>query len=228
MGFTLEEIVPWGRSYAEYVDMFALAPADLAKTLLGCGDGPAAFNATLSQAGDHIISVDPLYEFNAAAIAKRIDETFPIVLEQVRLNQHEFVWHTISSVDALSEIRRNAMDAFLADYPQGLANGRYRCESLPTLNFKEHTFELALCSHLLFLYSEQLSLDFHVAAIAELCRVAIEVRIFPLLELGAKPSRHLAAILTHLANVGYQAEIVTVAYQFQQGGNQMLVIKPII
>lgn len=228
MGFTLAEIVPWGRSYAEYVDMFALTPSDLAKTLLGCGDGPAAFNAVLSQAGGHIISVDPLYELNAAAIAKRIDETFPIVSEQVRLNQHEFVWCTIASVDELRETRRNAMEAFLADYPQGLADGRYRCESLPALNFKEHIFELALCSHLLFLYSEQLSLDFHLAAIAELCRVAIEVRIFPLLELGAKPSRHLSAILTYLANAGYQAEMVRVAYEFQQGGNQMLVIKSII
>lgn len=227
MAFTLEEIVPWGRSYTEYVDMFALSSSDLTKTLLGCGDGPAAFNAVLSQSGGNIISVDPLYEFDATAIAERIDETFPVVLEQVRLNQHEFVWHTLSSVDELGKIRRNAMDMFLTDYPQGLADGRYRCESLPTLDFKNQTFELALCSHLLFLYSEQLSLDFHLAAIHELCRVATEVRIFPLLELGTKPSRHLPEVLSYLAKAGYQTECVTVAYEFQQSGNQMLVIKPV-
>lgn len=46
------------------------------------------------------------------------------------------------------------------------------------------SFDLAVCSHLLFLYSEHLSEDFHVESIKELCRVAGEARIFPLLELG--------------------------------------------
>ena len=45
--------------------------------------------------------------------------------------------------------------------------------------FADREFDLALCSHLLFLYSEQLTADFHLASIRELCRVAGEVRVFP-------------------------------------------------
>ena len=35
MGFRLEEVVPWGRSHAEYRDMFALTRTDLEKDILG-------------------------------------------------------------------------------------------------------------------------------------------------------------------------------------------------
>lgn len=45
MGLTLNEIVPWGRSYDEYVAMFGLTESDRQSRILGCGDGPAAFNA---------------------------------------------------------------------------------------------------------------------------------------------------------------------------------------
>ncbi len=225
MGFTLKEVVPWGRSYAEYVQMFALTQADLAQTILGCGDGPAAFNTVLTQTGGEVVSIDPLYGFSQAEIAERIQEVFTVVLAQTRLNQQEFVWDTIKSVEALGEIRCQAMDTFLADYPDGLAQERYLCESLPNLSFQDRRFGLALCSHLLFLYSEQLSADFHLAAIKELCRVASEVRIFPLLELGAKPSRHLPLVLEHLTMAGYETRLVTVAYEFQKGGNQMLMVK---
>jgi len=40
MGFTLAKVVPWGRSYDEYIRMFSLTEADLGLRILGCGDGP--------------------------------------------------------------------------------------------------------------------------------------------------------------------------------------------
>jgi hypothetical protein len=43
----LSEIVPWGRSLAEYQLMFALAEIDLPQKILGCGDGPVSFNFEL-------------------------------------------------------------------------------------------------------------------------------------------------------------------------------------
>jgi hypothetical protein len=42
--FTLDRIVPWGRSFDEYQHMFALSDVDLRSRILGCADGPAAFN----------------------------------------------------------------------------------------------------------------------------------------------------------------------------------------
>jgi len=39
MGFTLEKVVSWGRSYDEYVAMFDLTEADLEHRILGCVRG---------------------------------------------------------------------------------------------------------------------------------------------------------------------------------------------
>ena len=194
MAFRLEEVVPWGRSFEEYQAMFALSDKDLSGRILGCADGPASFNAGLTKRGGKIVSVDPLYRFSKKEIRSRIDQVFETVLDETRRNAHEFVWGTIPSVEALGQTRRKAMDDFLDDYPEGLAEERYIVVSLPKLPFDDQEFGVVLCSHYLFLYSSHLSLDFHLRSIRELCRVAREVRIFPLLELGAVPSRHLDEI----------------------------------
>ena len=105
MGFTLENIVPWGRSYAEYVAMFALSGDDLRRCILGCGDGPAAFNAQLTGQGGRIVSVDPLYAFDAEQIRDRIVATCETVLDQARQNRDDYVWDVIPSVEALGRMR---------------------------------------------------------------------------------------------------------------------------
>ncbi len=51
----LTSVVPWGRSFSEYQAMFSLNESDLTKTILGCGDGPASFNAELTKAGGNVI-----------------------------------------------------------------------------------------------------------------------------------------------------------------------------
>lgn len=222
MAFRLEDIVPWGRSFDEYAAMFALGPGDLAKRILGCGDGPAAFNATLTGRGGSVVSADPVYGFPAADIAKRLDDVFDVVLEQTRQNREEFVWTHIRSVEELGRIRMQAMRCFLEDFEGGKREGRYLPAELPVLPFDDARFDLALVSHLLFLYSAHLDLDFHVNSLRELCRVSSEVRVFPLLELGAVRSRHLEEVVTRLASEGYTVEIERVGYEFQRGGDEML------
>ncbi len=204
--------------------MFALSDTDLQRRILGCGDGPASFNALLTKQGGQVRSVDPLYRFPAEDLRRRIDETYPEVMEQTRKNKHEFTWSCIRSVDELGRRRMAAMEEFLSDYPQGVKQGRYVNAELPHLPFVDGTFELALCSHLLFLYSEQLSEDFHVVSIRELCRVAAEVRVFPVLELGARTSRHLGTVTAALTALGYAPALVPVPYEFQRGGNRMMKI----
>lgn len=73
-------------------------------------------------------------------------------------NQKEFVWESITSVDELGQVRMAAMNAFLADYPAGLMDGRYVNGALASLASPGGDFGLALCSHLLFLYSQQLGI----------------------------------------------------------------------
>lgn len=222
MAFTLEEVVPWGRSFDEYVAMFALSKSDVQKRILGCSDGPASFNAVLTKQGGHVISADPLYAFGREEIAKRIDETFEVVLEQTRANYDEFIWNHFSSLEQLAKTRRETMNAFLDDYEQGREAGRYVEASLPRLPFADKTFDLALCSHFLFLYSELFSEDFHLQSIKELARVAREVRIFPLLELGSRKSRHFDSICETLQKEGLDFSLDKVGYEFQKGGHQMM------
>ncbi len=225
MSFTLSQVVPWGRSFDEYVAMFALKDADLESRILGCGDGPASFNTVLTKRGGRIVSVDPLYRFSQEDIRERIGRTYTEVLQQTRANAHEFVWTSIRSVEELGCLRMAAMEDFLSHYPQGAAEKRYLDGELPRLPFPDRSFDLVLCSHLLFLYSEHLSEDFHVESIQELCRVAGEARIFPLLELGSRKSRHVPAVTARLTVAGYAVSIETVPYEFQRGGNQMMRVK---
>lgn len=222
MAFELEDVVPWGRSFDEYVAMFALTDEDLGKGILGCGDGPASFNARATKRGLRVTSVDPIYAFSAEQIRLRIEETAFSVAEQTRRNAGEFVWTRFRSVDALVDARMAAMNEFLADYPAGRAEGRYVPASLPILPFPDARFDIALCSHFLFLYGAHLDAAFHVQAILELSRASAEVRIFPLLELGAVPSRHLGEVTRALRERGLTVERLRVPYEFQRNGNEML------
>jgi hypothetical protein len=60
----LSEVIPWGRSFDEYRLMFGLSERDLAGRILGCGDGPACFNAEATDKGYTVISCDPIYAFS--------------------------------------------------------------------------------------------------------------------------------------------------------------------
>jgi len=224
--FTLSSVVPWGRSYGEYLRMFALTDADLGGRILGCGDGPASFNAEATRRGARVVSSDPLYQFDAAQIRQRIDETSTEVLEQARRNADEFVWNEmIPNIEALKRVRMSAMETFLGDYAQGLGEGRYVNAGLPSFPFADGAFDLALCSHFLFLYSAQHDAAFHLQSLRELGRVAREVRVFPLLALGGQPSPHLGAARDALAADGWHVSIERVPYEFQRGGNEMLCVR---
>jgi len=221
--FSLDQVVPWGRSFVEYQQLFALTPADLERRILGCGDGPAAFNAEATHRGSRVVSCDPLYAFSRTEIETRISATCDTVLEQTRRHADQFVWgHGIASIDELGEVRMRAMRIFLADYDAGKEAGRYIDASLPSLPFPDGAFDLALCSHLLFLYSKQFDEVFHRASIRELSRVAAEVRIFPLLTLDGSRSPFVDACLADARASGLEAVIERVEYEFQRGGNEML------
>jgi hypothetical protein len=223
--FTLEQVVPWGRSFDEYCRMFALSDDDLARRILGCGDGPASFNAHATRRGAAVISCDPIYQWDATQIRERIAVTYDQILDQTSQNADEFVWDSIRSVDELGTVRMAAMEDFLADFERGKADGRYVTAGLPALPLADESFDLALCSHLLFLYSRQLDEDFHQRSVRELLRVAREVRIFPLLALGGERSPFVAGITAATRTAGCQVTIERVPYEFQRGGNEMIRIR---
>ncbi|WP_111495550.1 class I SAM-dependent methyltransferase [Marinobacter bohaiensis] len=221
----LSQIVPWGRSLSEYRAMFGLTETDLDADILGCGDGPASFNAEVSQRGGRVVSVDPVYRFSADDIRSRIDEVYPHIMQQMRENQASYLWEDMGDVERLGEVRMRSMASFLDDYPQGRPDGRYVEAALPHLPFGDSAFDLALCSHFLFLYSEHVDLDAHLAGIRELGRVAREVRVYPLLGLDGRLSPHLEPVMQALTEEGWQVSRQPVAYQFQRGATEMLVAR---
>jgi hypothetical protein len=225
MPITLDKIVPWGRSFKEYVRMFALTDADLDKRILGCGDGPASFNVEMRTQGKSVVSVDPLYQFSKEEIAKRVQEAYRTILDQLVADQSSFVWTMITSPSHLGRIRMAAMRGFLRDFERGKAEDRYLSYELPSLPFADGAFDLALCSHLLFTYSEHLSASFHAEAVLEMCRVASEVRIFPIVEINGQPSRHIPDLCGVLSRLDLQWSVQQVEYRFQRGANEMLTIR---
>lgn len=222
---TLDKVVPFGRSFDEYRRMFSLSEEDLDASILGVGDGPASFNAELTAKGGRVLSVDPVYAFDGASIQAQFYAVVDNIIDQVRATPDDWVWTYHVTPETLLRHRVTVLEDFIADYETGKSAGRYCIGELPGLAYGDQAFDLALCSHFLFLYSEHLAYDFHLAAIREMMRVAREVRIFPVLDLMRRPSPYLEPLQAELAEEGMSASLVGVDYEFQKGGNRMLVIR---
>jgi hypothetical protein len=225
MGIELKQVIPWGRSFDEYRRMFDLSSADLSGRILGCADGPASFNWEATLQKIRVVSCDPIYAFDAQAIEQRVVECHDDLVAQVRQQQDGFVWGEFRDPDEMGRRRLEVMRRFLADFGAGKAQDRYITASLPTLPFGIGSFDLALVSHFLLLYSAHFDLDFHWESIIELLRVAKEVRIFPLLTLARRRSPYVEPLIDRLISVGWSAEIRKAPYEFQRGGNEMLVVR---
>ena len=222
MAMQLKKVVPWGRSREEYFAMFNLDKESHRIRILACGDGPASFNAEMTEAGGSVVSFDPIYVFSAEQIQRRFEASVEEVMGQVTATPDKWVWKFHKNPEQLKRNRLKALTRFLADYETGRRERRYVPAEFPNLPFDNDTFDLSLCSHFLFLYSEHFSEVFHIRSVLEMCRVASEVRIFPLLTLAQDPSPHLKAVRREVASKGYQSEIRSVEYELQPGGNKML------
>jgi len=222
MAFTLDNVVPWGRNLDEYSRMFALSKSDMSVKILDCAGGPSSFNRELTEKGGTVMSCDPLYGFSRDEIEGRIGETYGQVMSQLERNRGDYVWREFDSPEALGDARMAAMRLFLEDLDNGKKEGRYLPHALPRLPFESGSFGLALCSHFLFTYSGHLDLQFHRDSISEMCRVAGEARVFPVLDIGGGVSEHLEPLLETLEKGGLIARLVDVNYEFQKGARRML------
>lgn len=218
----IAKVVPWGRTSEEYRRMFVLGGEDLGRRLLGVGDGPASFNAEWSAAGGDVVSVDPVYVHPGPAIASRFDDAASVVHAMVAREHHRFLWNDIASPDEMVARRRRALDGFLAHYRHPESAGRYVAGSVPILPFRADSFDLVLCSHLLFLYSHVLDAAMHEAALRDMLRVAPELRVFPLLDMDGMRSAHLGPVTCALEASGHRVAIERVPYEFQRGACEML------
>ena len=222
MSLKLKNVVPLGRSFDEYRLMFNLSKQDLGKRIIGVGDGPASFNAEMQEMGKSVISVDPLYMFTAKDIKRKFDKVIDNIIDQVRNTPGDWTWTYHMSPDDLKEHRTQSLIKFNSDFEQGKKEGRYLRGELPALEFQDNSFDVALCSHFLFLYSEHYDYNFHKASVYEMLRVSRDVRIFPLLDLMLNRSPYIEPLTQELERDGYIVNIRKVPYEIQRGGNEMM------
>ncbi len=219
--FEVTGVPPWGRNAAEYEAFFGLHDVVPDARVLDCAAGPASFAAEWGTRGHHVVAADPIYGRSAFEIAADFEPTAVRMLEGMRAARERFRWDFYGSPEEVVERRRRALTAFLADRQAPERRASYVAARLPTLPFRTDAFDLVLCSHMLFLYSETVGFEMHLASLRELLRVGREVRVFPLLDMDGRPSGHLEAVRTLLADDA-MSEIVSVPFEFQRGGGSML------
>jgi len=77
---------------------------------------------------------------------------------------------------------------------------------------------------LLFLYTDNLSLEFHLRALEELCSVSKEVRIFPLIDVNGKRLPYVDPDIELLRAKKRDVTEVKIAYDFRKDRNTRLKI----
>lgn len=212
----------WGHSLADCQAMFGLKESDLSKKMVDCGSGPSSFNAEMHAQGYDIVSCDELYGLARPDMESYIVDSFQAML--TRLQQHEdcFNWDQITSIDEFAKRRQQGINQFLADFPEGVSKGRYFDSHLTQLPFENFQFEMALCSHHLFGNRAPEDLNSHLQAILEMCRVASEVRIYPIINSDAEVSPLMGELMANLHAQNIGVEIREVPFRFRKNGNAML------
>lgn len=216
----MRTVLVTSRSFEEYVAFFALSPDDLRREILDCGGGASGFAA---QSGAAVTVVDPLLA-DPVALQEAAEAGTADGAAIIERHGDRFVWDWYGAPERRRQLRDAARAAFLLDltaHPE-----RYVAGSLPHLPFADRSFDLALCSHLLFTWSDVFDEAWHEAALRELARVAGEVRVFPLVVQGTgDPVGFLPGLLDRLRADGWRADVLRVPYRFQRAGDEMLLLR---
>jgi SAM-dependent methyltransferase len=139
-------------------------------------------------------------------------------------NADRFEWTWYGTRSRRTAMRAGAVERFVADL--GARPSQYVAAALPDLPFADDSFDLVLCSHLLFTWADQFDQRWHRTALLEMARVARrEVRVFPLVLQGTgEPLAFLPALCEELETAGYRTEQRKLPYRFQRGANHMLAV----
>lgn len=199
--------------------MFDLRPDDLDASMLDCCAGGSSLAA---ESGGNVVAVDPAYAMGRDVLAEAVLAGLHDGGRMIDEHADRFEWGWYGDPAHRAELRMTAAQRFLADlreHPE-----RYVAGSLPHLPLADASFDLTLCSHLLFTWSNKLDADWHQAALAEMVRVTRrEVRVFPLVVQGTgQPVEFLDDLCAELDKAGYRSYVSTVPYRFQRGADQML------
>jgi len=204
--------------------MFSLTDADMAGTVLDCSAGAASFVTVARANGTSAYAVDPAYALSREVLAGAVREDLARGSAIAVQHPDRFVWDWFGSVEAREQMRRRAGAQFVSAL--ATSAGWLVAGELPRLPFRDGSFDLVLCSHLLFTWADVLGLEWHRAAVTELARVSRgEVRVFPTVMQGRGDAAPFwGELMTTLDAQGLDAEERPVSYRFQVTGDRMLVV----
>ena len=225
MDAIVKDLLLSGHSLLDYQHMFDLTDADLTKKIITCASGFDTFNLEMKARDYNVVSCARHYNDSVEVMKELVERNLTRMTDHLEEHQEQYLLDPYKSFDDVKMALHTAAERFIADYPQGQVEKRYQGQVLPTLDFSDSAFDLALCSHFLFAQSA-LSEEQHVTYIKEMCRVAKEARIFPLSNAHGEISERLGPVMLALQTQHYGVEIKQVAYEFQRGSNAMLRIWP--
>ena len=215
--FSVPEVAFFGRTYSEYLQMFALDEGALrGRSILDCPCGPAAFVANACASGLNVVGCDPLFQFAPDELLARATANINDVFARLALATDSL---TFRDPVKFRKDKFDALDEFIADYRHSRGT-RYLHAALPTLPFADGAFDVVLSSNFLFCYSgitngglledDRFDLPFHLRSITELARVTRgEIRMAPTHAMQMPPRQHpyMDAAMAHLETLGFHAEI---------------------
>ena len=224
--FQTDEVILLGRTFDKCCRMFGLDdPLLRSARILDAASGVVAFCAEANAHGGDVTASDRIYSLSADEIEQRCRRDLENSLGQLTPIAQNYVWDYFPDLDALRAAREQAYHAFIPDYRQH-GRARYIPTEFPTSAFADDQFDLALVSHFLFLYDEQLDYDFHRQTLLELLRITTrEVRLFPLVNLRTERAAALTQVLADPAFAPYQISIQPVDYEFIRNSAEMLIIQ---
>lgn len=221
--FQLTTVAFFGRTLAEYLQMFALELEDMrGGRILDVASGPGSFVAESLALNLDATGCDPLYCQAADDIAMRGRADIDACREQLRRKPGVLVYRDI---DRFYADKDAALAAFVADYRHRLGEGRYVAGALPSLPFPDKAFDIVLSANFLFIYApladggmhdgDDFGLDFHVRAFRELARVTRrELRVAGIHTWTQPPAAHpyCRHVVTTLEEAGFTVSLVPSEY----------------
>lgn len=210
----------WGRTLAEYEQMFNLYNMPVSWRVLSVADGPSTLNNELRERGITIISVDPIYAEDVDTLKALFAESYTFNKRLFYDNPTRFNYQSNDDIEALLAKRQRTFELFLTNFQQNRSH--YVVGELPELPLASASYDLCLCANLLFMFDHVLDFSFHRQAIDEMVRVSREVRIFPLYGLDGQESRWLNGVISHLDERPLVWSIEPNTYGVWKNGNRYL------
>jgi len=193
------------RSFEEYCAMFQLDESNWKLgPVLDVAGGASSFTAQLNERGVPAFAADPFYAGLTDDVIATAHKEVEVSSDKIAAISEIYDWSFYGSPLQHRKLRENSLSLFAEDYRKDVDRNRYIAAALPHLPFEKDTFELAVCSHFLFLYADTFGEAFHAAAIAELIRVLRpggELRIYPLITLKWEQCSFISAILRELKEI---------------------------